>query len=63
MVMTVDIILQELKIRIDKLNEFEFEAEKKRDVGMHRISRVRRMEYESLKSWIEARITTPLQIK
>ena len=53
---TVDIILLEMQIRIEKLKEFEFEAEKKRDVEMHRINRVRRMEYESFKNWIEVRI-------
>lgn len=53
MQMTVDIILQEIQIRVDKLKEFELEAEKKQDVDMHRITHVRRMEYESFKNWIE----------
>ena len=60
MQMTVDIILQEIQIRVDKLKEFELEAEKKQDVDMHRITHVRRMEYESFKNWIEQEASSAL---
>jgi hypothetical protein len=53
--MTVDVILQEIDIRINKLKEFEAEANKIRDVDLHRATRIRRQEYESFKNWIEIR--------
>ena len=53
MVMTVDIILQELEIRINKLKKFEA-AEN--DVEIYRYLQIRLREYESFKNWIEARI-------
>ena len=53
--MTVDIILQELEIRINKLKGFEDEAMERRDVELHRVTKTRRTEYESFKNWIEVR--------
>lgn len=55
MIMTVDVILQELEIRINKLKEFEAEAMEKRDVELHRVTKTRRTEYEYFKNWIEVR--------
>jgi hypothetical protein len=53
--MTVDIILQELEIRINKLKGFEAEAMKIKDVDLYRFTKTRRTEYESFKNWIEVR--------
>ena len=55
MFMTVDIILQELEIRINKLKEFETEALEIKEVDLYRFTKTRRTEYESFKNWIEAR--------
>jgi hypothetical protein len=55
MILTVDIILQEIDIRIGKLKTFLVEVEAARDVDSHKATRIRIREYESFKHWIEAR--------
>lgn len=52
--MTVDVILQEIQIRIDKLTEFAKEQEKK-DPELYKTIQIRYKEYESFKQWIEIR--------
>jgi hypothetical protein len=54
--MTVDIILQELEIRINKIRERQ---DTESNMELFRYLQIRLREYESFKNWIEARITTP----
>jgi hypothetical protein len=63
MEVSINIILQEIQIRIDKLRQFEMETERKRAVKLHRITKVRRKEYESFKNWIEAQMTNDPNIE
>jgi hypothetical protein len=55
MILTVDIILQEIEIRMNMLKKFELEAEIANDDVHYLTQVIRRQEYESLKHWIEAR--------
>jgi hypothetical protein len=63
MEVSINIILQEIQIRIDKLRQFEMETERKRAVKLHRTTKIRRKEYESFKNWIEAQMTNDPNIE
>jgi hypothetical protein len=48
-------INDEIDIRIEKLTVFEDNAMKKNENQLANILQIRRLEYESFKSWIESR--------
>jgi len=53
--LTIQMINDEIDIRIKKLIEFEVDALKKKERPLANILQVRRLEYESFKSWMESR--------
>lgn len=53
--LTVQMVNDEIDIRIDKLKVFEDNAMEKNEKQLANILQIRRLEYESFKSWIENR--------